>query len=118
MAIETHFETMIKNLEAEKEREAALVKEKAMREKIVPYNREIDIARDKAIAEKQEALNQAISTQQEIFAKERQKIVDAAEKKKQDNMNSVLATETYTVTGVYDKEISFLKERLANLQKK
>jgi hypothetical protein len=118
MSIETHFEALIKNLEAEKEREVAAIKEKAMREKVVPYNREMDIARDKAIAEKQEALNQAIATQQEIFAKERQKIVEAAEKKKADNMNTVLATETYTVTGVYDKEISFLKERLANLKSK
>jgi hypothetical protein len=107
------LEQAIKNLEAEREREVAIIKEKATREKIVPFNQEMDIARDKAIAEKQQALNATIVAHQEQFAKEKQEIVAAAEKKKQENANSVITTEAYTVTVKYDKAISKLKEQIS-----
>lgn len=116
MSIKAHYEQTIKNLEAEKDREVAIIKDKVTREKIIPYNNEMDIARDKAIAEKQTMLNSTILAHQEQFAKEKQEIFAAAEKKKSDNAASVLATETYVVTGKYDKEISHLKERVANLK--
>ena len=113
MSIKAHLEQAIKNLEAEREKEVAIIKEKATREKIVPYNQEMDIARDKAISEKQQALNATIVAHQEQFAKEKQEIIQAAEKKKQENANSVLTTETYTVTVKYDKAISKLKEQIS-----
>ena len=116
MSIKSNYEQIIKNLEAEKEREVAIIKDKVTREKIVPFNQEMDIARDKAIAEKQQELNNDVSALQDKFVKEKQEIFAAAEKKKSDNAASVLATETYVVTGKYDKEISYLKERVANLK--
>jgi hypothetical protein len=116
MSIKAHFEQLIKNLEAEREREVAVIKEKVTREKIVPFNQEMDIARDKAIAEKQQELNKDIVARQDKFAKEKQEIIEAAEKKKADNEASVLATETYVVTGKYDKEIAYLKERIAEIK--
>ncbi len=116
MSIKAHFEQLIKTLEAEKEREVAVIKDKVTREKLVPFNQEMDIARDKAIAEKQQELNSNIVAHQERFAKEKQEIINAAEKKKAENAASVLATETYVVTGIYDKEIAHLKERIAELK--
>jgi metal-dependent hydrolase (beta-lactamase superfamily II) len=116
MSIKSNYEQIIKNLEAEREREVASIKDKVMREKIVPFNQEMDIARDKAVAEKQQELNNDVAAMQEKFTKEKQEIFAAAEKKKADNAASVLATETYVVTGKYDKEISNLKERVANLE--
>ena len=116
MSIKVNFESLIKNLERERDNEVALIKDRATKEIIVPFNQEIDVARDKAIAEKQQELSANIMVLQEKFAKERQQIIEAAEKKKTDNANSVLATETYTVTGKYDKEITYLKERIAELK--
>lgn len=115
MSIKAHFEQLIKNLEAEKEREVAVIKDKVMREKIVPFNQEMDIARDKAIAEKQQELSKDLEARNAKFAKEKEEIFAAAEKKKADNEASVLATETYVITGKYDKEIAYLKERVAEI---
>lgn len=115
MAIKQHLEQAIKALEAEREREVALVKEKATREKIVPYNQEMDIARDKAIAEKQQKLNETIASFQKKFTEEKQEIIDAGEKKKAENATAVITTETYTVTVAYDKAIAKLKEQIEEL---
>ena len=117
MAIKAHLEQTIKALEAERDREVSLVKDRVMREKIVPFNQDIDVAREKAIAELQSTLNGKIVALQESFAKDRQALVDAGEKKKQDNASMVLATETSVVTIAYDKAICKLKEQIAELDK-
>lgn len=116
MSIKAHLEQAVKNLEAEKERVALAKKEEVTRDKIVPFNQEMDIARDKAISEKQSALNATIVAHQEQFAKEKKEIYDAAEKKKADNANTVIATETYTVTVEYDKAISKLKQQIQEIK--
>jgi hypothetical protein len=116
MSIKTHLETAVKALEAEREREVAVIKDKATREKIVPFNRDLDIARDNAIAEKQTALNATILAHQEQFAKEKKEIIDAAEKKKVDNATAVITAEAYTVTVQYDKAIAKLKEQIEGLK--
>lgn len=116
MSIKIHLEQAIKSLEAEREREVAVIKERVTREKILPFNKEMDIARDKAIAEKQQALNATIVAHQEQFAKEKQEIIDAGEKKKADNATSVIATETYSVTVKYDKAITALQNQIEKLE--
>jgi hypothetical protein len=116
MSIKSNLEQTIKNLEAEKAREVAVIKERVAREKIIPYNQEADKGRDLAIAELQTNLNEDIATRQARFAKERQAIIDENEKRKENNANSVLASETYTITGKYDKAIAKLNEQIADLK--
>ena len=116
MSIQAHLEQTIKNLEIEKEREVAIIKERVTREKIVPYNQEADKGRDLAIAELQQNMNEDITARQAQFAKEKQEIFEENEKRKENNSNAVLATETYAITGKYDKEIAYLKERVAELK--
>lgn len=116
MSIKAHLEQTVKNLEAEKEREVAIIKEKTTREKIIPYNQEADKGRDLAIAELQSNLNEDITARQAKFAKEKQEIVEENEKRKENNANAVLATETYTITVKYDKAISKLNEQIAELK--
>lgn len=116
MAIKAYLEQVIKNLEAEKEREVAVIKERVTREKILPYNQEADKGRDLAIAELQSTMNENIKACQEKFAKEKQAIVEENEKRKENNANAVLATETYEVTGKYDKAIAKLNEQIADLK--
>lgn len=116
MSVKTHLEQAIKNLEAEKEREAAIIKEKVTRETIIPYNKEMDIARDKAISELQAKLNATIVSLQEEFTKQKKTIFDANEKKKESNATSVITTEIYTITVMYDKAIARLNEQIAELK--
>ena len=116
MAIKAYLEQVIKNLEAEKEREVAVIKERVTREKILPYNQEADKSRDLAIAELQQTMNEDITARQAKFAKEKQAIVEENEKRKENNANAVLATETYEVTGKYDKAIAKLNEQIADLK--
>lgn len=116
MSIKSIYEQAIRSLESEKQSLANAKREQVTREKIIPYNQEVDILRDKAIAEKQQALNASIVAQQEHFAKEKQEMIEAAEKKKAENANAVITTETYAVTVEYDKAISKLNEQIADLK--
>lgn len=116
MSVKAHLEQTIKALEQEREREVANIKDKVMREKIVPFNQEMDSARDKAIAEKQQALNATILACKDNFEKEKKEIIEAGEKKKEKNANAVITTEAYAVTVTYDKAIAKLKEQIAELK--
>ena len=116
MSILSNLEQTVKNLEAEMEREVAIVKDVVLKEKIVPYNQEADKGRDLAIAELQTTLNEGISALQAKFLKEKQAIIEENEKRKENNANAVLAAETYEVTGKYGKAIAKLKEQIAELK--
>lgn len=116
MSIKSHLEQAVKSIETEKEREVAVIKERVTREKIVPYNQEQDTLRDKAIAELQQNMNEDITARQAQFAKEKQAIVDENEKRKENNANAVIATETYEVTGKYDKAIARLNDQISELK--
>lgn len=116
MSIQVHLEQAIKNLEAEKQREVSVIKEKVNREKIVPYNQEADNGRDLAIEELQKCLNDDITALQEKFLKEKKAIFEENEKRKEKNANAVLASETYAVTGKYDKAMAKLREQIADLK--
>lgn len=116
MSIRSYLEQTVRTLEAEREREVQIIKERVTREKILAYNQEADKGRDLAIAELQQNLNEDIAKRQEKFAKEKQAIFEENEKRKEKNANAVLATETYEVTGKYDKAIAKLHEQIADLK--
>ena len=116
MSIEKHLEQVINSLEAERNTVINATKDKVMREKIAPYNQEIDNALACAIMEKQSALTANIATLQENFAAEKKQMAEAAERKKAENASAVITAETYAVTVEYDKEISYLKDRVNRLK--
>lgn len=116
MSIKAHLQTAKQALEAEKQREFAVAKEKATREKIVPYNQEIDKKREEAIAVLQKQHNANIVAEQERFANEKQALIDAGEKKKADNASLVIATETSVVTIKYDKAIAKINAQIEELE--
>lgn len=103
------LEQTIASLENQKAREVATAKERATREKIVPYNTEINQSRDKAIAELQSKLNDKIATLQKEFAEEKQALVDAGEKKKADFAEVTISTEIAIVSDKCDKAIAHIK---------
>lgn len=114
--IKVYLEETVEKIKAERERQVAIVKEKVTREKIVPFNQEIDRAREKAIAELQSKLNSAIVAHQEQFAKEKQALIEAGEKKKTENANTVITTEIGVVTIEYDRAISKLNEQIQEIK--
>ena len=116
MSIKMHLEQAVKSLEAEREKEVSIIKDRATREKIVPYNQEADKLRDLAVAELQQNLNDDIAARQSRFAEEKKAIFDENEKRKESNANAVLATETYSVTVKYDKAIAKLHEQIEDLK--
>ena len=110
------LEKQIAEIKAVEQSQVAMIKEKVMREKIVPFNQEIDQARVKAEAELAQNLQKAISALQEQFAIEKKALYDAGEKKKAENLNSVLATETYAITTECEKAIAKLNNQIKDLK--
>lgn len=116
MSIRAIIESNIRTLENEKNQAVSAIRETVYREKIIPFNREIDSARDGAIAELTTQLNADIAALQTKYATDKQAIVDAAEKKKAENAESVIATETYMVANQYDKIIASQNDILASMK--
>ena len=114
--IKTHLEEAVRKIENEKAREIAIVKDKVTREKIVPFNMEIDKARDAAILQKQSEMSEHIAAHQEAFAKEKQSYIDAAEKKKADNAEAVITSETAVVVAEYDRHIAKLNAQIQEIK--
>lgn len=106
----------VRKCEIERDRQANVARETAIREKIAPYNAEIDRLRDEAINSKQEQLNANIQAYQEKFAEERKNIIEAAEKKKADNADAVILAETSVVTAEYNKHIAKLNQQIAEVK--
>lgn len=115
MNIKAYLQQAIAGIQSDKDRELVALKEKITREKILPFNQDIDSARDTAIKEKQAMLEANISALQQQFAKEKQEIIAAAEQKKSDNAASVLASETYAVSAVYENSIAELNKQIEQL---
>ncbi len=106
------LERAIADIEAQKAREVSAIKERVMREKIVPYNNEINQSRDKAISELNTQLNSNIAELQKKFSDSKQSLIDAGEKKKTDFAEVTIATETAIVAESYDKSISKLRDMI------
>lgn len=110
------LENTVRQMEAERDRQLACVKEKVTREKIVPHNREVDEMRDKAIAELSSALNTEIAELQERFNSEKEKLVEIGEKDKTAFANTAYATESALVAKKYDDAIRELKAQIAKIK--
>lgn len=115
MPIKQYLEQTIKNLEAEREREIQEIRERVTKEEILPYNKEMDAARDKAIAELQANLNKDIQQKQATFEQQKKEIIDANERKKMTNAQSVISERTYAVTVKYNKAISKLNDQISSI---
>jgi hypothetical protein len=114
--VKQHFENTIKQLQADKDRQVALTKEKVTREVIIPHNNEVNQSRDKAIAELTSQLNADIAKLQEKFAIEKQSLINVGEKNKTDFAETTIATETAIVSKQYDDAIRDLEALIAKIK--
>lgn len=110
MSIKQHIENAIKNIEAEREREIAVVKDRVTRDKIVPNNAEIERHKTDAINALTQKLNENISQLQQQYAADKNAIVEASEKKKSEFAQTVIQTETSVVRLEYDNKIKQLTD--------
>lgn len=108
--IRTYIEQAIRNIEAERDQQIANIKVAIMQEKVAPKNAEIDMLRDRALQAKQDKLNADILALQEKFATERQEIIDAAEKQKDDNANTLISAETASIAYEYNAKLAELRK--------
>lgn len=108
--INAYIEQAIRNIEIEREQKIEDIRATIMRDKVAPQNAEIDIKRDNAIQEMQTKLNADIAALQEKFTRERQGIIDASERQKNNNAETLINAETASITYEYDLKISELKK--------
>lgn len=114
--LKPYFEQLIKQIEIEKEKETAPIKDRLIREKINPYNADIDTSRAKALSEVDNKYNVQIAELKKKCEEEKQQLIKLGEDNKKANMESVFATELAVITNKFDKEIAKLKAQIAEIE--
>lgn len=108
--ISQYLQQAINSINTEKANAVKAAIAKVTAEEINHFNTAIDKARDKALQEKTTEFNNHVAELQRQHAQEKQEIVAAADKKKKENAELVIARETASITIAYDKTISKLKD--------
>ena len=119
MELSNQIQSFIQQVKDSEQRELLVAKERIMREKIIPFNQEIDKIKAESIDKLSRLFDQEKMTLtkqyndnlialQQKFDVDKQIINDTAEKKKTENENAVMATETYEITNRYKKAIAKL----------
>ncbi len=102
----------ILQIEIERDQKIETVKNTIMQDKIAPHNMEIDMSRDNALNELSEKREKEFAEINTKYEAERQAIIDASEKNKTDNANSIIARETYGISVEYEKVLSELRKQI------
>lgn len=110
------LEQAIKSIEAKRDNETAVIKDRIVREKIAPFNAEVDAMRAKALQEIDVELNAKIADLKVAYEEKKQDLIRIGEEKKKENMESVLASELAVITVKYDTEIAKLNAQLAEIK--
>lgn len=97
--VNAHIEQAIRGIETERDQQIAILRETIIREKVTPKNIEIDQKRDNALQELQEK-----------YTTDRQAIIDASEKRKADEANTLINAETASIAYEYNTKIAELKK--------
>lgn len=110
------LEQAIKSIEAKRDGEVALIKDRIVREKIAPFNAEVDSFRAKALQEIDAELATKIADLKVAYEAKKQDLIKIGEEKKKENMDSVLASELAVITVKYDTEIAKLNAQLSEIK--
>lgn len=104
------FDEAIAKIEANRQREIEVTKQKVYQEQVVPFNREIDNSLRDAIAELQSQHNAKIAHMQQSFEAEKQSLVEAANNKKTSFQESSVAAAVFAINAEADAAIAKLRE--------
>lgn len=114
--IKVYLEQAIKSILADKEKKISEIKDRVMREKIVPFNSEVDKYRAKALSEIDMECNSKISEIKQEYEKRKQELVTLGENKKKENYETLLASEISVVSIEYDEAVSKLNAQISEIK--
>lgn len=114
MMIKDIYENAIRQIEADRARNMEVVRQNVLRDKVAPFNADIDARLREALAELQEKHNANIAQLQRAFETEAREMTDAANKKKQEFLETAVSTETAAINAEADNAIKHLKEFIGN----
>lgn len=104
------FDDAIARIEATRQRNIDVAKQKAMQEQVIPFNRDIDNALREAITELQNQHNAKIAQMQKDIEAEKQTLVEAANKKKAAYAETAISTAVVAINAEADTAIAKLRE--------
>lgn len=104
------IEEAITKIEANRQREVEVAKQKVMQEQIVPFNRDIDNSLRDAIAELQTQHNAKIAHMQQMFEAEKQSLCEAANNKKTAYAETTIATAVSVINAEAETTINELRK--------
>ena len=107
------FEETIAKIEATRQRDVEIARQRAMQECIVPFNRSIDEALRNAIVELQTQYNAKVAEMQQSLELEKNALTEAAAKKKSENAELVLATAASEINLEADEAIKQLQKMIS-----
>lgn len=104
------IEEAIAKIEANRQREIEVAKQKVMQEQIVPFNRDIDNSLRDAIAELQTQHNAKIAHMQQMFEAEKQSLCEVANNKKTAYAETTIATAISVINAEAETTINELRK--------
>lgn len=104
------FDETIAKIEADRQRNIEIAKQKALQEQVVPFNRDIDNSLRDAIAELQHQHNEKIAQMQQAFEAEKKALAEAASHKKTAYAETTMAAAVLTINAEADTAIAKLRE--------
>lgn len=104
------YENAIAQIEATRQREIEVAKQRVMQEEIIPFNREIDNSLRDAITELQAQHNSKIAQLQQVFEAEKSALAEAAAKKKDSFAETAIATAITVINANADNAIAHFKK--------
>jgi hypothetical protein len=104
------FDEAIAKIEASRQRDIEVAKQKVMQEQIVPFNREIDNSLRDAIAELQNQHQVKIAQIQQSFEAEKKALAEAANAKKAAFAETAIGASVLSINAEADTAIARLRE--------
>lgn len=111
-SIKQILESAIARLEQQKSSDLQNMRQRVMQEKILPFNADIDKAYQTAVQKLSDELNKKIVELQNQFTKDKESLLQAGNKKKAENQETVISAETSAIMYIYDASIADLKKQI------
>ena len=108
------LENAVKQIEANRNQQLAVLAQKVRAEKVIPYNAELDKKRDRAISEEREKSNALIAQIQAEFNAKKEEIEKATEETKKAFEKSSIETACFEINKVCDNAIKALDAQISS----
>lgn len=104
------YQNAVAQIEANRQREIDVARQKAMQDQVVPFNRDIDNSLREAIAELQNQHNEKIAQLQKAFDSEKVSLTNAAAEKKHSFAEGAINSAVSVINAEADAAIAHLRK--------